>query len=162
MTSLPWFLYFPLSFIRQDFLHFRRDNMKKQREGNILSALNCKIEVEMEPYRTLIGDDTSVTVLQGHIIENAILWSNLILHIVYCIILVCCICASYLLSIISGFFFLFLLRCMKSFFIFLGAKISANWNFKVIWWKHCGYLSMKCNSYIFLSYPFHRFTLSHE
>lgn len=42
--------------------------MRKQREGNTLSALNCKIEVEMEPYRTLIGDDTSVTVLQGYFI----------------------------------------------------------------------------------------------
>ena len=40
--------------------------MKKQREDVTLQPLNCRIELEVEPYRTLIGDDTSVTVLQGN------------------------------------------------------------------------------------------------
>lgn len=52
--------------IRLDFLHFKRDHMRKQREDVTMQPLNCRIELEVEPYRTLIGDDTSVTVLQGN------------------------------------------------------------------------------------------------
>ena len=40
--------------------------MRKQREDVTMQPLNCRIELEVEPYRTLIGDDTSVTVLQGN------------------------------------------------------------------------------------------------
>ena len=51
--------------LRLDFLRLGRNHDRNESLNRTSNSLGCQMDVEVEPYRTLLGDEFSVSELQG-------------------------------------------------------------------------------------------------